>query len=116
VNKILLIDDSPIQAEARKRVLETAGFSVQVAMDARSALDTLRSPEVIDGIVTDHVMPEVSGAEFVRMLRAIDPDVPVLVISGMIGAEEEYEGLSVTFKLKPCPPPELIATMQSLLE
>ena len=97
MNNILVIDDSAVQAEARKRVLETAGFSVLVATDARSALDTLRSSEPIEGVVTDHVMPEVSGAEFVRMLRDIDPDVPVLVISGMVGARSGFQsGLDET--------------------
>ena len=112
---VLLIDDSPIQAAARKGVLETAGFAVLVATDALTALQTLKTSKPIDGVVTDHVMPEVSGAEFVRMLRAVDRDVPVLVISGMAAAEEEYADLNVTFKLKPLPPPELIATVNSML-
>jgi CheY-like chemotaxis protein len=113
-----LIDDSPVQATARKGVLESAGLRVLIAHDAHTAMETLRSrqQQPIDGIVTDHVMPEVSGAEFVRRLRAIDSDVPVLVISGMSGAEAEYEGMNVSFKLKPCPPPELIATVIEMID
>jgi DNA-binding response OmpR family regulator len=115
VTRVLLIDDNPVQAAARSAVLRTAGFDVNVANDARTAMESLESSSDVAAVITDHVMPEVSGAEFVRMLRRIDQEVPVLVISGMAGAEDEYEGLNVTFKLKPCPPPEMIDTVRAMV-
>ncbi len=59
-------------------------------------------------IITDHVLPGASGSEFVRELRQVMPDVPVIVLSGMTDAEEEYEGLNIIFRQKPIPPAELI--------
>jgi DNA-binding response OmpR family regulator len=98
-------------------VLRDAGLQVAVATTAESALALLRSDEgnFIGTIVTDHIMPGTSGAVFVHKLRELKPSVPVVVISGMAEAEDEYEGLDVVFRTKPCPPPELISLVRNLL-
>ena len=61
-------------------------------------------------------MPEASGAEFVKLLREVNPTVPVIVITGLAEAEEEYVGLNVTFRQKPCPPVELISLVREALQ
>ena len=55
-------------------------------------------------MITDHIMPGMSGSDFVRELRKTFPKLPVLVISGMEEAEAEYEGMNVLFRLKPLLP------------
>jgi DNA-binding response OmpR family regulator len=109
--QVLLVDDSPLQLEIRQQVLREAGFPVVTAMTAEQALGELR-----DGgraarfgvIVTDHILPGDSGAVFVRQLRELHSQIPVIVVTGLAEAEEEYDGLNVTFLHKPCPPEELI--------
>jgi DNA-binding response OmpR family regulator len=116
--KLLLIDDNPVQLRIRETVLRDAGFDVAVATTVASALALLRSETEagsVGAIITDHVMPGASGADFVRELRKINQDVPVIVVSGMAEAEEEYAGLNVAFRQKPCPPPELIALTRSVI-
>jgi DNA-binding NtrC family response regulator len=117
-NRVLLIDDDPVQLRVREAVLRDAGMEVDVATTAESALALLRSDTgtVIGAIVTDHIMPGASGADFVRCLREVKPHVPVVVVSGMAEAEGEYEGLDVSFRTKPCPPPELIELVRRSLE
>ena len=115
-NTVLLVDDNPVQLSARQQVLSQAGLEVQVATSGESALALLRTlsqSEKVGVVVTDHIMPQATGSEFVRMLRQINPGVPVIVISGMPEVEQEYEGLNVVFRQKPCPPPELIALVQA---
>jgi len=116
-NRVLLIDDDPLQLRIREAVLRDAGIQVDVATTADSALALLRAEagKDIGVIVTDHIMPGATGDVFVRALRALKPDVPVIVISGMAEAEEEYSGLDVAFRTKPCPPRELIALVQKSL-
>lgn len=100
-------------------VLSQAGLEVQVATSADSALALLRTlsqSEKIGVIVTDHIMPQATGSEFVQLLRQINPQVPVLVISGLAEAEKEYEGMNVLFQQKPCPPPELIDLVQKAVK
>jgi DNA-binding response OmpR family regulator len=116
--RVLLIDDDPVQLRVREAVLRGAGLAVDVATTADSALALLRSSSAdsIGAIVTDHIMPGTSGAVFVRKLREVKPEIPVIVISGMAEAEDEYEGLDITFRTKPCPPPELIGLVRERLE
>src|SRR5947209_1784195 len=96
---ILLIDDSAIQLRIRKAVLERAGFRVLTALSAEAAFGVLSSHNAngprLRAIVTDHVMPDVPGSEFVRHLRALNAEIPVVVISGLPEAVEEYDGLNV---------------------
>ena len=114
-NTVLLVDDNPIQLSARQMVLSQAGLEVQVATSAESALALLRSlsqAQNIGVVVTDHIMPQATGSEFVRLLRNVNPQVPVIVISGMPEAQQEYEGMNVLFRQKPCPPTELIGLVK----
>jgi DNA-binding response OmpR family regulator len=116
--EILLIDDSPTQLSVRETVLQEAGFSITTASTADEALGLLRDPGLSKSlrlIVTDHMMPGVSGDAFVRKLRATGATMPVIVISGLAEAQEEYEGLDVRFLNKPCPPEELIAAVGASL-
>lgn len=109
---ILLIDDSPLQLRVREAVLRDAGFQVSIATTAEGALALLRTRGVAESIatvITDHVMPDVNGAELVRAIRKLRPDVPVIVITGQPDAETEYEGMDVIFRMKPVRPSELIA-------
>jgi DNA-binding response OmpR family regulator len=113
--RVLLVDDNPAQLQARAAVLSRAGCEVFTATSAPAALALLRSGPgaSIATVVTDHVMPEVSGALFVRELRRVRPAVRVVVVSGLPGAQDEYAGLDVCFRQKPCPPEELIALVQA---
>ena len=118
-SEVLLIDDNPSQLTIRELVLRDAGFAVSIATTADGALALMRSQPFADGlgvIVTDHVMPGASGADFVRELRRVNSDVPVIVITGLAEAEHEYDGLQVTFLHKPCPPPQLIQTVRNALQ
>jgi DNA-binding response OmpR family regulator len=113
---ILLIDDNPLQLKVREAVLRQAGFTVSVATTAESALAALKVlPERFGLIITDHVMPGCNGSELVRQVRASRISLPVIVLSGMAEAEPEYQGLEVSFRLKPFPPTELIKLARSLL-
>jgi len=114
----LLIDDDPVQLRVREAVLRDAGVLVDVATTADSALALLRSSSssAIRAIVTDHIMPGTSGAAFVHLIRDLRPGIPIIVISGMAEAEDDYEGLDVTFRTKPCPPPELIRLVRQGLD
>jgi DNA-binding response OmpR family regulator len=119
LQRVLLIDDSLLQLRVREAVLRDAGFEVCVATTAESAQALLRSEPAGDSIgviVTDHILPGASGAEFVRQLRKIKSSVPVIVITGWPEAETEYAGLGVIFRQKPCPPPELITLVSDAMQ
>lgn len=115
---VLLIDDNAVQAATRQAILNRAGYSVVATLNAERALEQLQSGDVVHPIglvITDHIMPGMSGSMLVRSLRRTHPFLPVMVISGLEEAEAEYEGLGVTFRVKPLLPEALIANVQALL-
>jgi DNA-binding response OmpR family regulator len=72
-------------------------------------------PAQIDAVITDHIMPGMTGAQFVRELRKTQPDLPIMVISGLEEAEQEYAGMNVRFLLKPLSPDLLLANLRYLI-
>jgi CheY-like chemotaxis protein len=116
---VLLIDDNAVQAATRQAILRRAGYFVIAALNPKRALDQFqneRFPEKIRLVITDHLMPEMSGSQFVRELRETHPTLPVLVISGLEEAEEEYAGMNVLFRLKPLLPDKLLTCVSSLVQ
>ena len=116
---ILLLDDNAIQAATRQSILKRAGYGVTAALNPTRALEQFRTgnfPAEISAVITDHMMPGMNGAEFVRELRKIFPEMPVIVISGLEEAQDEYDGLNVRFLLKPLPPDHLLANIRDLLD
>ncbi len=116
---VLLIDDNAIQAATRQTILRRAGYFVIAALNPVRALEQFQRdefPAEVSLVITDHVMPCMNGAEFVRELRKLQPHLPVMVISGMEEAEPEYEGLNVLFLLKPLSPDLLLSHLRLLLQ
>lgn len=115
---ILLVDDNAVQAATRQIILKRAGYYVVVALSPERALEQFRNqeyPAPVDLVITDHLMPGMTGADFTTGLRAFAPGVAVLVISGLEEAEQEYVGLNVQFLLKPVLPEHLLATVRRLI-
>ena len=115
---ILLIDDNAVQAAVRQAILKRSGYFVIAVLNPLRALEQFRGkeyPAEIGLVVTDHLMPGMNGAEFVRELRQSHANLPVLVISGLQEAEEEYEGLNVVFQMKPLQPELLLSCVSELM-
>ena len=113
---ILLVDDNHIQSATRQAILEGSGREVCVALQGRQALEILNESEPrIDLVITDHLMPVMSGPEFVAEMRRRGFTLPVIVLSGLPDAELAYDGLNVIFRLKPFDPASLIRLVDELL-
>ncbi len=116
---ILLVDDNCIQATTRRAILSRSGRNVAVACDGPQALAMLQqagTARPVGMVVTDHLMPGMNGPQFVAELRERFPDLPVLVLSGLADAEDQYSDLDVLFRVKPFPPDELLSLVRSLLD
>ena len=115
---LLLIDDNAVQAATRQTILRRAGYFVIAVLNPQRALDQFQRNEFqeeIGLVITDHLMPGMTGSEFVQQLRHTHQELPVMVISGLDEAEAEYEGLNVLFRLKPLLPEDLLADVRQLL-
>jgi DNA-binding response OmpR family regulator len=117
MRQVLLLDDNATQLTIRELVLRKAGIESHAATSANAALALLRSSvgANIGAVITDHLMPGMDGSQFVRELRKFAPAMPVIVISGLSEAEDDYRGLEVVFRTKPLDPEELIALIRATL-
>jgi CheY-like chemotaxis protein len=116
---VLLVDDSAVQAATRRMILERAGYRVTVILNAQEALNFLSKQGCgtqFSLVITDHIMPALTGAQFVASLREICQELPIIVLSGLAEAESEYEDLDVEFHLKPFAPEDLLATVARLID
>lgn len=85
--RILLVDDGANFRRMCRSLLEDLGYLVVEAEDAVSALKVLaRAPGDIDVVLLDWNMPRMSGVEALRRIRELRPDLPVVVMSGLVDA------------------------------
>lgn len=89
---ILLVEDEPFVREATCSILESAGFEVLPAEDAREAMKVYEEGKRgIDLVITDMVLPGRTGQQLGQDLRQHSPEVVVLVTSGYGNPEYETE-------------------------
>jgi PAS domain S-box-containing protein len=79
---ILFVDDDPLIAMSTTEMLEDLGHRVIGANSGRHALDILRSEQPIDLMMTDHVMPGMTGVELAAASRQVRPSLPILLATG----------------------------------
>jgi DNA-binding NtrC family response regulator len=77
---ILFIDDDVFLVSAGREMLERLGYRVTALSNPVTALETFRAdPDRFDLVITDHVMPEMSGVELAREILKTRPRVPVVL-------------------------------------
>ncbi|MDQ3140074.1 MAG: response regulator, partial [Pseudomonadota bacterium] len=78
---VLLVDDEPLVRASTADMLSDLGYKVVEAESGKQAI-VLFGEQRFDMLVTDHLMPGLSGTDLARQLRMQRPDLPVLVVSG----------------------------------
>jgi PAS domain S-box-containing protein len=79
---ILFVDDDPLIAMSTTEMLEDLGHHVIGASSGLHALDIIRSEQPIDLMMTDHVMPGMTGIELAAASRQLRPSLPILLATG----------------------------------
>ena len=110
---ILCVDDEQIPLVLRKTVLEKLGYSVVTANSGAEALEQLQRQHV-DLVLTDMLMPGLSGAELAREIKQRMPKLPIILFSGV---NEIPEGASYAdvFLSKVEGPARMSATISEVL-
>ncbi len=118
--QILFVDDEPSIATLATPLLLSLGYAAEACTSSQKALDLFCcSPERFDLLITDQVMPEMTGTELVRNVRAIRPDLPVIICSGFSGhcTPEETDEMGINaFLVKPVTRRELGEAIQVALQ
>ncbi len=113
---ILLIEDAVDLANAIRRELETNGFNVRHALDGLSGLQLFKK-EAPDLVILDWMLPELSGLDLLRAIRA-DSVVPILMLTARHEEADRVIGLELgadDYMIKPFSMRELTARVRALL-
>jgi hypothetical protein len=117
--EILIVEDSPTQAERLKYILEQHGYQISVARHGREALAFLsqRRPQLV---LSDIIMPEMDGYQLCQQIKGDGrlKDIPVMLLTTLSDPEDVVQGLECgadNFLTKPCDEQHLLSRIQFIL-
>jgi DNA-binding response OmpR family regulator len=114
---VLIVDDDAVLRRSLARALRLAGFTTDVAEGGRDALARIAAGRP-DVVVLDVSMPDLSGTEVCRRLRADGNEVPVVMLSALDEADDRISGLQAgadDYLVKPFVTAELELRLKALL-
>jgi two-component system OmpR family response regulator len=114
--EILIVEDEHTLGRAVQRGIMDAGYRCEWAKNGRSGLDEAMSQKY-DAIVLDLMLPEISGSDLLRQLRAAGVGTPVLILTAKGSVEDRVEGLrdgADDYLVKPFAMAELVARLEAI--
>ena len=115
--RLLLVDDEPKLTDFLKMELEVEGYEVEVAADGASGLIALRGEPGPDLVLLDWNLPDFTGLDICRRIRATGMTVPVLMLTGYDEVKDKVEALDAgvdDYLVKPFSIEELLARLRAL--
>jgi len=115
---VLVVDDEDLVRKFVERVLREAGYQTATASDGPEALEVAAKLETFDMLVTDVMMPQMTGDELARRLRVTTPALKVLYLTGFsdrLFKEKVTLWADEAFLDKPCSVKGLLQAVSLLL-
>jgi PAS domain S-box-containing protein len=117
---VLLVEDEPLILRMARRVLSELGYTVLSASDGQEALEVLdRHAGGVQLLITDVVMPKMSGRELAARVMSLRPEIKVLYSSGYAADEIGEDGVlqdGIDFLAKPYVPSRLADAVRDVLD
>jgi DNA-binding NtrC family response regulator len=116
--KILVVDDEVVIREGLKRILEDESYAVETYGAGRLALERLQVAD-FDLVITDLKMPGLDGMEVLRSIRILQPEVPVIIITGYSTIDNAVEAMKIgaaDYIAKPFSPDQISDKVSKALE
>jgi PAS domain S-box-containing protein len=117
---ILLVDDEEMMVDVTERILERIGFVVVAKTNSIDALEAFQEkPDEFDLVITDQVMPNMTGTELAEKLISIRADIPVILCSGFPDkiCPDELKRIGIKeFIAKPISKQEIAAIVRTVLD
>lgn len=116
-SRLLIVDDEAVIRDGLKRILSGKAFAVETCSSGFSAIEIMQQRE-FDLIITDLKMPGMSGMEVLKSVRTLQPDTPVILITGYASIDTAVEAMkngASDYISKPFAPDLLLEKVQSAL-
>jgi len=98
---------------ARRLLLSIAGYTVLTANSANAAMKLFRCNRV-DVVITDHLLPDLTGAELVSRMKQLKPEVRTVLLTGLVDLPAGYELVDLVLT-KCITPPQFLAEIAKLI-
>jgi CheY-like chemotaxis protein len=118
--RVLVVDDEPAIADTIAKILCLSGYTATAQYDGDGALESalIAPPQLL---ITDVVMPGMSGIELAITVKRVFPDCRIMLFSGVASSDgllaaAQREGHNFTLLNKPVPPADLLAMVANHLD
>ncbi len=119
-NSLVLVDDDPIILKSASLMLKKKGYQVNAFNSPDVVLQFIAAdPTSVDLVITDQMMPEMTGLDLAKELREIAPDIPIVILTGFYEAVLEAEDAKANVDAvhaKPMVVSEVEETIASLIQ
>ncbi len=114
---IMVVEDDRLNRALLSKVLRQEGYQVLEACDGDMALKILQAVPC-DLVITDFLMPILNGIEFVKQLRSLQPQIPIIFITGYLSAISDKKIIDEVAEIlaKPFEPHVLRSSVHRLLD
>lgn len=115
---ILVVDDEAVIREGLQRTLDGERFAVETCRSGHAAIELLQDKEY-DLIITDLKMPGMNGIEVLKAVKGLQPDVPVIMITGYATVDTAVEAMkngATDYISKPFTPEQIMEKIDKSLE
>ncbi len=92
LRQVLVVDDEAVIREGMRRILESDGYCVETSASGKTALEKMQERD-FDVVITDLKMPGMDGIEVLKAIKILQPDVPVLMITGYATVDTAVEAM-----------------------
>lgn len=107
--KILIVEDNPMVVKSLEFKLKKEGYDVSISIDGKNAIEQLESND-FDLVLTDLMLPFISGSELIEYIKKSQPNMPIIVLSTSTQEDIIMEAFTMgvdDFITKPFSPNEL---------
>lgn len=117
--RILIVEDEKDMQDVMRTLLERVGYEITSAYDVATAVQVLRGKPLPDLMLLDLMLPEISGLELLRQIRAKDvfDDLPVIIVSALADPDQIRKGFDLgadRYVTKPAIAHNLVKTVQEV--
>jgi len=119
INAIIVVDDDPSVLESTSRLLSTFGYLVLPYGNATDAVMKLQEENTVRVVLTDIMMPGVSGLQFLEKIRSFNSEIPVIMMTAFAEMDMTIDAIrkgAFDFLLKPFKPQYLALSVKKAID